>query len=303
MSWVKKESSAVSFGDTHERTNSAYGELVELGIPPTETLRKINGKARDLRPIFEEMGLRDVLEAAEARALSVNEKFDVEAPYRPELGNLLSLHSIVQRTGRTTVLEFGCGWSSLLFAASLTRLKDEIGALDSYRRNNPFECHSVDNLEKYIAIARERIPERYCAAVRFHHADVRMREWNGRVATEYESLPLCNPDLIYLDAPDQYGVIGEVAGWSTRHHDLMPMSCDILKIEHFLTPKTVIIVDGRAANARFLRCNLQRNWAYRYCAERDQHFFVLEEEPIGKYSKAVIEEIYCRNGEWTVEDL
>ncbi|MEX0923324.1 MAG: hypothetical protein WDZ84_11150 [Rhodovibrionaceae bacterium] len=257
----------------------------------------------DLRASFAELGLQEVVDAAAARELAVNEKFDAEAPYKPELEDLFSLHSIVQRTGRTTVLEFGCGWSSLLFAASLSQLRDRLGSLEAYRRNDPFACHCLDNMERYIAIARDRIPEAYRAAVTFHHSPVRMTQWNGRIATEYQTLPLCNPDLIYLDAPDQPGVLGEIDGWSTRHRDLMPMSCDILKIEHFLTPKTVIIVDGRAANARFLKCNLQRDWAYRYCARRDQHFFVLEEPPLGKYSKAIIEEVYYRDGSWTVEDL
>ena len=43
----------------------------------------------------------------------------------------------------------------------------------------------------------------------------------------------------------------------------MPMSCDILKIEHFLKPGTIIVVDGRAANSRFIKKNLQRNWTER----------------------------------------
>ena len=52
------------------------------------------------------------------------------------------------------------------------------------------------------------------------------------------------------------------------------MSCDILKFEHFLTPGTIIITDGRAANARFLKTNLQRDWKYLY----------LKESTLGKYN-------------------
>ena len=36
---------------------------------------------------------------------------------------------------------------------------------------------------------------------------------------------------------------------------MMPMICDILKIENFLTPGTLIVSDGRAANIKFLRDN------------------------------------------------
>ena len=69
------------------------------------------------------------------------------------------------------------------------------------------------------------------------------------------------------------------------------MSGDILSFEHFLHPGTLIIVDGRTANARFLKCNLQRNWSYSYSEEWDQHFFELLEEPLGIYNKAMID--YC----------
>jgi hypothetical protein len=59
------------------------------------------------------------------------------------------------------------------------------------------------------------------------------------------------------------------------------MAGDILSIEHFLLPGTVIVVDGRTANARFLRTNLQRNWSYSYFEQYDQHVFELTEEPLG----------------------
>ena len=36
------------------------------------------------------------------------------------------------------------------------------------------------------------------------------------------------------------------------------MSCDILMIENFLMPGTIIVVDGRGANAEFLRKNFKR---------------------------------------------
>ena len=34
---------------------------------------------------------------------------------------------------------------------------------------------------------------------------------------------------------------------------MMPMQCDILKIEYYLIPGTIIIADGRAANSKFLK--------------------------------------------------
>lgn len=57
------------------------------------------------------------------------------------------------------------------------------------------------------------------------------------------------------------------------------MAADVLSIEHFLLPGTLIVVDGRTANARLLRANFQRDWLYYYLEDFDQHFFELCERP------------------------
>ena len=57
----------------------------------------------------------------------------------------------------------------------------------------------------------------------------------------------------------------------------MPMSCDILKIEYFLRPGTIIVIDGRTSNYRFLKNNLQRKWKSFDDYEHDQYFLILEE--------------------------
>ena len=69
----------------------------------------------------------------------------------------------------------------------------------------------------------------------------------------------------------------------------MPMSCDILKFENFLIPQTIIIIDGRTANARFLKNNFKRKWAYFYDENNDQNIFILDEKPFGIVSKKQIE--------------
>ena len=140
-------------------------------------------------------------------------------------------------------------------------------------------------MESFVELAGARVPDALQDILHFHISPVRMMLFNGRYATEYETLPLMNPDLIYLDGPGQFDVVNEVGGISTAHKDMMPMSCDILKFEHFLTPGTIIIVDGRAANARFLRCNFQRNWDYQYNEDADQHVFLLNEPPLGKHNR------------------
>ena len=39
----------------------------------------------------------------------------VKKPYKPELEDLYRLFKMIILNKRTTVLEFGCGWSSLIF--------------------------------------------------------------------------------------------------------------------------------------------------------------------------------------------
>ena len=111
----------------------------------------------------------------------------------------------------------------------------------------------------------------------------------GRICTYYDPLPSLSPDLIYIDGPDPFSVLGDVRGVSTRDPGQMPMAADVLALEYFLQPGTLMIVDGRTANSRFLRNNLQRNWAYLYVPSWDQHFFELQESPLGRVNKKKIE--------------
>ena len=63
------------------------------------------------------------------------------------------------------------------------------------------------------------------------------------------------------------------------------MASDILKIEYFLIPGTIILVDGRGANVNFLKNNFQRNWKYVRLDKTDQHMFVLIDKPLGNINK------------------
>ena len=97
--------------------------------------------------------------------------------------------------------------------------------------------------------------------------------------------PDISPDFIYLDGPDQYSPSGDVNGISTNHPDRMPMVSDINRIEPFLLPGTVILVDGRTANARFIKNNLQNQWNYKHYKDFDIHIFVNDSEALGIYNK------------------
>ena len=86
-----------------------------------------------------------------------------------------------------------------------------------------------------------------------------------------------------MDGPDS--VKKSINSFNTKHLELMPMSCDILKIEPFLIPGTIILIDGRTANANFLKNNLQRNWLYKRDKIFDQTVFFLNDRPLGNLNK------------------
>ncbi len=214
-------------------------------------------------------------------------------PFEVEFDDLIRLHKICIERKVTTILEFGVGKSTRIFADAL-RINSELHlkyTKDKLRRNNLYECHSVDNNFNWIKECKNMIPSQLIKKgfVQINYSELITDDFLGRICTYYDPLPNISPDLIYLDAPDQFSSKGEIRGISSRHPDRMPISADILAIEHYLQPGTLIIIDGRGANARFLKCNLQRNWEYLYLEEWDQHFFELQEKPLGPINKLMID--------------
>jgi hypothetical protein len=208
---------------------------------------------------------------------------DNKIPFAPELNDLIRLHFLVRSRKVTTILEFGVGKSTLVFADAIKKNKEEFGdyVKTNIRRANPFEIHSVDTSKEWIDKCKKDFPPELFDYVHFHLSEVEMTTFNGRLCTMYKKLPNICPDLIYLDGPDQYSVTNDIHGISTASPDRLPMSADILLFEPFLLPGTIIIVDGRTANARFLKNNLQRNWEYNHFVSEDVHTFELIEQPLG----------------------
>jgi hypothetical protein len=213
---------------------------------------------------------------------------DLTEAFLPELDDLARLHWLVNTRHVTTILEFGLGKSTIVFndALSKNKLRDQDLIQGNLRRNNQYECHSIDNYQQWIDEVKSK---NALDTVTYHKSELIMGEFQGRVCTYYDPIPNLCPDFIYLDGPDQFSPVGSVRGITTNHKDRMPMSADILSFEHFLVPGTLIVTDGRTANARFLKANLQRDWYYCHDQEADQHYFELVEEPLGIYNKRQIE--------------
>lgn len=209
-------------------------------------------------------------------------------PYPPQRDDLVRLHYLVVSRKVTTILEFGSGHSTRVFDHALGFNQRQFGLefSERLRGSNLFECHTVEDDPHWFGHTKASYE---FENVYFSLAATHVSSFNDRICTFYSELPNVCPDLIYLDGPDQFSAKGAVRGISTAHPDRVPMAGDVLAIEHFLLPGTLVVVDGRSANARFLKANFQRNWQYWYSEQHDQHFFELVESPLGEFSRAKIQ--------------
>ena len=238
-------------------------------------------KDYEIRNFFLSKGLLKILEFREKKYL-----------YPAQLRDLYRLYQFVFLNKRTTVLEFGSGYSSLIFAHSLWLLNKNFATeVKKIRIVNAFELFILENEKKFLTITKNKIKrffKRKTIKIHYYLSTVKMIMFRGFFATEYNQLPQCNPDFIYIDGPDQFKVKNKQSGITVAHKDMMPMMCDILKFEYFYTPGTIIIVDGRSANAKFLLDNLKRNWLYKNDKKFDQHIFYLDDPVLGYYNQQKI---------------
>lgn len=220
-----------------------------------------------------------------------NNLLSQQSIYRPNLNDLYRLYNLIILNKRTQLLEFGTGWSSLIMAKALkyNQIKYQT-KIKNLRRANPFELHVVDCKKKYINISKERIKKfkEEKLKIKFIYSKCCVTLYNNQIANEYLKLPLINPDFIYLDGPDQKDITGNINGINLKHNDFMPMNSDILKMEPFLLPGTIIVTDGRGANSQFLLNNFKRNWVYKFDDFYDQHLFYLHENSIGHINKKLL---------------
>ena len=106
--------------------------------------------------------------------------------------------------------------------------------------------------------------------------------YNNNYVIRYDKLPLVSPDFIYLDGPNPKNILNRSVKMNIKDKDLMPITCDILLIEYYLIPGTIVLIDGRGANAQYLNDNFKRKWQYKYFKNFDMHYFELIAEPLGK---------------------
>ena len=144
-----------------------------------------------------------------------------------------------------------------------------------------FQINSYENVKKYYLKLNKIKKKNNLKNLKISFSSVKYEEINNRICSRYSKLKFNNPDFIYLDGPAPETIKGLNLN--------MPMSGDILYYEHYFNPGTIIIVDGRTANARFLKTNFQRNWIFRRDKMNDLSIFYLNESPLGKKNKKIID--------------
>ncbi len=221
-----------------------------------------------------------------------NKKLIQAKPYYPELNDLYRLNRFIIENKRTTILEFGTGWSTLIIFSALIELEKKFSLkIKDFRKKDKFKLFVVDNEKKYMNISKNRIL-RYKKKIKYNKdninflfSDIDFKILNNQYCNLYKKIPLCNPDFIYLDGPNLFKIKGSLNNFTNKHYDMMPMVANIINIEPFLLPGTIILSDGRTSNMRFLKNNFKRNWIYKHDESADQNILYLDEKPIGNINK------------------
>jgi len=200
----------------------------------------------------------------------------------PKMDDLERLHKMILDNFSLTVLEFGCGYSTFVIADALTINWNRWSSNETkpkVRNSKMFKCYSVDTNREWLRECANKIDN---DNVVFWNSPCEPGLHNGQLCHYYTKMPDVVPDFIYLDGPDPKQVEGAVNGLSWQCAERTPMAADILLMEPTLIPGTVILVDGRTNNARFLERNLQREWSIVYDQENDFTQMELVEPSLGE---------------------
>ena len=214
----------------------------------------------------------------------------------PEMTDLYSLYTQVRTEKSIAIIEYGSGWSTFALVKALDENRRSYSEyVDKYLRHpNPFMLMTVDSSPEFQQIALRRITkDLFSTKVIPIISTARMTILSGQACHTFEFVPPFTADFVYLDGPSCDQVEGDVNGMTVAFGSEaylygLPMAADPILLEAFYWPGTLIVTDGRGANAYFLRNNFKRGWTYRYDKDHDQHIFKLNETPWGGISEALL---------------
>lgn len=126
-----------------------------------------------------------------------------EKTFKPDLKDLYRIHQFIILNKRMTVLEFGCGWSTIVIKHALEINKKKYGkSVSKLRKKNAFQLFTIDNQKFFLKLTEIKSKKILGkgSKINFIFSDCVMTKFNERFVTEYKKFPVLNPDFIYLDA-------------------------------------------------------------------------------------------------------
>ncbi len=210
-----------------------------------------------------------------------------------DFNDLCRLHWLALSRKALNILEIGSGFSTVIFSDACNILSYYFKKELTFRVEKKFHVFSLEENKKFLKITKKRIPKDYNKHVSLILAKHKIIYYQQKFASRCFNLPNISPDLIYLDGPSQYFQNKNLDGFNFNNVSRFPMSADLLFYEYYFEPGTLVIVDGRTSNARFLRDHFKRNWKYFHDEIGDYHVFELNEKPLGIYNKKKIK--FCLN--------
>lgn len=159
---------------------------------------------------------------------------------KADFWDLAYLHKTILLRKPETVLEFGCGFSTIVMA-------------DAIRRNGIGRLYTLDTSERWLENTRSKLGA-LAEIVDLRHSSASLHVHDAQIVSYYDKLPNIVPDMIYLDGPDPRTVTGSFNGIAFGTEDganRAVMAADILLYEASLAPGCTIVVDGRKTTWNF----------------------------------------------------
>ena len=118
--------------------------MIKINLPKKQSNNYIKN-------FFYEKGLNIIIENSKKKIIK-------NQPYAPNLNDLYRLYKLILINKRLTILEFGSGWSTLIFSLAIRELKKKFfKQASSLKKENKFELFVVENEKKYLKISKNRI--------------------------------------------------------------------------------------------------------------------------------------------------
>lgn len=201
-----------------------------------------------------------------------------------DIYDLTRLHKIIVSLKVISVLELGSGESTRIMADAL-RINEKNNLNDSLlmkiRKKEKFKIHSIETEKKYLQIT-ERKTKAYQKYVKYYHTGAIKTQFNDNICGRYKTIPPISANLIYIDGPSPYSYNKKNLNYiDLGFPEITNITCDLLLMEPFLLPGTVVIFDGLTNNAYFNIQRLKRNWLWKHNLKFDYTIMALIDKPLG----------------------